>query len=242
MMQNGSGVQGRWKACPLPSPTMSAHLVKIISSVYVTPNVKRFVLSKPKGFSFKPGEACMVTIDRDGWRDQARPFTFTSLPTSRTLELVVKIYPRGGVTEQMALLRKGDQLLLGEVFGTITYKGNGTFFAAGAGITPFLSIFRDLKRKGRLKGDQLIYSNRMATDVIMDEELTALLGKSYLKIFTRQRVIGFRERRIDREMLIALVQNFDQHFYLCGPQEFVDDLSRMLMDLGATSDSLVFEA
>jgi ferredoxin-NADP reductase len=82
----------------------------------------------------------------------------------------------------------------------------------------------------------------MDTDVIMDEELAALLGKNYLKIFTRQRVIGFRERRIDREMLIALVQNFDQRFYLCGPQEFVDDLSRMLLDLGATSESLVFEA
>ena len=207
---------------------MAAHLVKIIT--------------KPKGFTFKPGQGCMIAIDQDDWRDKARPFTFTNLPTARTLELVVKIYPRKGVTDHMALLHKGDQLLLGEVFGTITYKGNGTFFAAGAGITPFLSIFRDLKRKKRLKGDLLVYSNRMDTDVIMDEELAALLGKNYLKIFTRQRVIGFRERRIDREMLIALVQNFDQRFYLCGPQEFVDDLSRMLLDLGATSESLVFES
>lgn len=221
---------------------MAAHLVKIIRTVYITPDVKRFVLTKPKGFTFKPGQGCMIAIDQDDWRDKARPFTFTNLPTARTLELVVKIYPRKGVTDHMALLHKGDQLLLGEVFGTITYKGNGTFFAAGAGITPFLSIFRDLKRKKRLKGDLLVYSNRMDTDVIMDEELAALLGKNYLKIFTRQRVIGFRERRIDREMLIALVQNFDQRFYLCGPQEFVDDLSRMLLDLGATSESLVFEA
>ncbi len=222
---------------------MAAERVEILQTAFITPDVKRFVLRKPKGFRFKPGQGCMVAVDEEHWRDKFRPFTFTGLPTSRTLELIVKIYPsHKGVTERMSILRKGDELLLGNVFGTITYQGPGFFFAAGAGITPFLAIFRDLAKRKQLKGITLIYSNKTASDVILDEELEGLLGSNFLKIFTRQGVIGFRERRIDRDMIVTLVQDFDQHFYLCGPDAFVSDLQRILIDLGARSESLVFEA
>ncbi len=165
---------------------MAEKRVEILSTEYITPDVKRFVLTKPKGFRFKPGQGCMVAVDEEGWRDKWRPFTFTNLPGQRKLELVVKIYAEhAGVTQHMAFL---------------------------------------------------------VSDVIMDEELTHLLGKKYLKIFTKQGVIGFRERRIDRDMLITLVQNFDQHFYLCGPPEFVNELEAMLLSLGAKPESLVFES
>jgi len=185
----------------------------------------------------------MIAMDQEGWRDKQRPFTFSGLPSARTLELIVKMYPdHHGVTEQLGLIHKGASLLLNDVFGTITYKGKGTFFAAGAGITPFLAIFRDLKQRDKLKGNELIYSNKTGLDVIMDKELGSLLGKHYLKIFTRERVIGSWERRIDRIMLITLVQDFDQHFYLCGPQDFATDLSKLLLDLGAKSETLVFES
>lgn len=222
---------------------MPAQSAEILSTEYITPDVKRFVISKPKGFRFKPGQGCMVAVDADGWRDKARPFTFTNLPSQRKLELIVKIYAsHEGVTHRMSFLRKGDGLLLSEVFGSITYHGPGHFFAAGSGITPFLSIFRQLHKDKKLAGNVLVYSNKTASDVIMDEELTKLLRSSYLKIFTRQGVIGFRERRIDRDMLITLVQDFDQHFYLCGPPEFVHSLEAMLLSLGVKAESLVFES
>ena len=113
--------------------------------------------------------------------------------------------------------------------------------AGGVGITPFVAIFRDLHKRKELKGNMLVYSTRTAGDVILDGELTRMLGKRYLNIFTRQSVIGFRERRIDRDVLISLVQDFDRHFYICGPQRFVNDLERMLVELGVTPDLLVVE-
>ncbi|MBK6943149.1 MAG: hypothetical protein IPH21_00400 [Flavobacteriales bacterium] len=93
-----------------------------------------------------------------------------------------------------------------------------------------------------MKANTLVYSNRTGLDVIMDTELAKLLGKRYFKLFTRERVIGFRDRRIDNNTLIALVQNFDQNFYICGPKEFVRDLEEMLLSLGAKADTLIFEA
>lgn len=222
---------------------MEPLIAEVKSTSFITPDVKRLVLTRPKGLKFKPGQGVMVAIDRDGWRDEWRPFTFTSLTTSRTIELIIKIYDgRKGVTEQMGILHKGNKLLLGDVFGTITYNGPGVFFAAGTGITPFLSIFRDLSKKKKMKGISLVYSNRTGLDVIMDEELTKLLGSRYYKLFTRERVIGFRDRRIDRDTLIALVQDFDQNFYICGPKTFVHDLEIMLLSLGAKADTLIFES
>ncbi|MBK9273241.1 MAG: flavodoxin reductase [Flavobacteriales bacterium] len=224
-------------------PSTDRHRVEVLGAVFLNPTVKRFTLSRPKGFIFTPGQGCMVAVDRDGWRDKPRPFTFTAPPGARTLELIVKIYEaHQGVTRQMGTLGKGDHLLLGEVFGTIAYKGPGVFFAGGAGITPFLSILRQLHRAKALKAHTLVWSNRTAGDVFLDDELARMLGRQYLKTFTRENVIGFRDRRIDRDDLVGLIRDFDQCFYLCGPDRFVTDLKAMLLELGAAPDSLVFES
>ncbi|MCC6840321.1 MAG: flavodoxin reductase [Flavobacteriales bacterium] len=204
--------------------------------------MKQFKLEKPKNYSFTPGQAAMVALNREGWSGRSAPFTFTSLTSSRTLELVIKIYDeRKGLTHQLGLARKGDELLIGEPFGAISYRGPGFFFAGGAGVTPFIAILRDLHKQKALAGNTLVCSNQTSDDIILGEELSRMLGKQFLNIFTRQHVIGFLERRIDRNILITLVQNFDQHFYICGPASFVENLSRLLQDLGATAESIVID-
>jgi ferredoxin-NADP reductase len=221
---------------------MAEHIVKILHTEFITPDVKRFSVERPAGYAFEPGQATDVAVNKPEWRDQLRPFTFTSLPASKRLEFTIKIYEgRGGVTKQLGLLHAGDEIVLHDVFGAIKYEGPGFFIAAGAGVTPFIAILRDLERKDRLRGNTLLVSNKTATDVILDDEFTKMLGKHFLKVFTRQHVIGFRERRIDRDTLITLVQDFDRHFYVCGPDDFVKDINAMLLSLGAKSESLVFE-
>lgn len=218
------------------------HTVKILDTTFITHNVKRFRLEKPKGYHFTPGQAARVALNKEGWKERSGPFSFTSLTGSRTLELIIKIYnERQGLTHQLGLARKGDELLLSEPFGAISYQGPGYFFAAGSGVTPFIAILRELHKEKKLEGNTLVCSNQTAADIILDEELTKMLGKNFLNIFTRQHVIGFLERRIDRNILITLVQNFDQNFYVCGPRSFVQDITTLLRDLGATADSIVIE-
>jgi len=48
-------------------------------------------------------------------------------------------------------LVKEDELILHDVFGAISYMGEGVFIAGGAGITPFISIFRYLKLKNVIR-------------------------------------------------------------------------------------------
>src|SRR5688572_9468624 len=120
--------------------------VKIESIKKVTHDVLQIVTEKPSAYSFKPGQATEVSINKDGWKNKKRPFTFTSLPANDYLEFTIKTYPlHKGVTSELLSLKKNDELILHDVFGAITYKGEGVYIAGGAGVTPFISILRYLK-------------------------------------------------------------------------------------------------
>jgi ferredoxin-NADP reductase len=155
---------------------------------------------------------------------------------------MIKIYrDHNGVTNMLGKTNTGSELILHDVFGAIQYKGKGVFIAGGSGITPFISIFRDLYKKKELSGNKLIYSNKTSEDVIMDKELKKMLKEDYVKIYTRQNVIGFVGRRIDRNYLIENIVDFNQHFYVCGTSDFVKSITGYLIDLGVTANSLVIE-
>ncbi|HRP90682.1 MAG TPA: FAD-binding oxidoreductase [Edaphocola sp.] len=214
--------------------------LKILNASFLTHDVKRFVLEKPQGLIYRPGQSAHISINLPGWEDKVRPFTFTSLNDWPYLEFTVKIYEEHhGVTQQLSKLNTGDELLLHDVFGTIAYKGPGIFIAGGTGITPFIPIFRALYLTGNLRNVGLIYSNKSEDDIILKEELFHMLGAAYLNVFTRQGVIGFNERKIDKKFLIETIHDFDNRFYVCGPHSFTEDISKALLELGAEPESLV---
>ncbi|MFT4832153.1 MAG: ferredoxin-NADP reductase [Psychroserpens sp.] len=221
---------------------MSQHIVKILEAHFITHDVKRFTVEKPAGYDFIPGQATEVSINLPEWKDQLRPFTFTSLRDVGYLEFMIKIYDdHNGVTNKLGSINAGAELILHDVFGAIKYKGPGVFIAGGAGITPFISIFRDLYKHRNLHGNKLIYSNKTSEDVIMAEELQAMLKTDFIKIFTRENVVGFRGIRIDRNFLVKNIADFGQNFYLCGPKVFIKNITQLLLELGATAETLVFE-
>jgi hypothetical protein len=214
--------------------------LKILSTHFITHDVKRFVMEKPKGFEYSPGQSANISINQSGWEEQIRPYTFTSLQHYDYLEFIVKINDgHNGVSSQLDKLKTGDELLLHGVFGTIKYKGPGIFIAGGTGITPFIAIFRALFESGNLRNLALLYSNKTKEDIILHDELVAMLGPAYKNVFTREGVIGFRERRIDRKFLIETIGSFDSRFYVCGPQQFTEDVCEALVSLGADPEFLV---
>lgn len=223
---------------------MRSYIVKVLKSYYITPDVKCFVVQKPSGYHFIPGQATEVSINHPEWKHQLRPFSFTCLKDQNYLEFMIKIYANhNGVTNKLAQINTGAELILHEVFGTIQYKGPGVFIAGGTGITPFISIFRDLYKNKRklLYGNKLIYSNKTSVDVIMEPELKKMLKDNFEKIFTKEIVIGYIGHRINRDFLLKNIENFKQYFYICGSPDFVKTISEYLIDLGTDVNSFVIE-
>jgi hypothetical protein len=222
---------------------MEKVVVKILEANFISHDVKRFVVERPPGYTFIPGQGTEVSINTTEWKDKARPFTFTGLNKWNYLEFMIKIYPEHhGVTAQLGKINAGSELIIGDVFGAIQYKGPGIFIAGGTGITPFIAIFRELYDKKLLRGNRLINSNKMVDDIILGEELSKMLKNDFVNVFTREKVIGFISKRIDRNFLIENIIDFGQEFYLCGPTAFVKDLSLLLLDLGVKPASLIVEA
>jgi len=208
----------------------------------VTHNVKQFTFEKPEGFTFEPGQATDVSIDKDGWRDDKHPFTFTALPDWDDLQFTIKIYPdHNGLTEQIGQLRAGDRFLIEDAWGTIQYKGKGTFIAGGAGVTPFIAILRDLQAKGEIAGHRLIFANRTAEDIILRREFEAMRGLETLYILSDDDDPRHAHGHIDKGFLKEHVRDFSQRFYVCGPDKMVEDINGALKGLGADPEGLVFE-
>jgi ferredoxin-NADP reductase len=218
------------------------HRLPIQSITPVGGDVFQYAIDKPPGFNFRPGQATEVSIDKDDWRDERRPFTFTSLPDWEKLQFTIKSYPdHNGVTRLLPQLSAGDHLLIGDAWGTIQYRGRGTFIAGGAGMTPFLSILRDLQGRGGLAGHTLYFANKTQADIFVRSEIDQMEGLDVHHVLSRETVAGCFHGRIDEAFLRAQISDFSQRFYVCGPAEMVKSINEALTSLGADPDGLVFE-
>ena len=218
------------------------HIVKILASEFVTHNVKRFKLSKPGNYIFKPGQATDIVINHPDWKTERRPFTFTGLNDWDHLEFTIKIYDdHKGVTHQLGTLKAGDELILHDIWGAIHYKGEGTFIAGGAGITPFIAILRQLYKDGTLGSNQLLFSNRTAKDIILKEEFEKMLGSKFINTLTAEKNEQYDNRKIDSAYLREKIKNFSQYFYICGPDAMVENMAKNLEELGADKSKIVIE-
>lgn len=221
---------------------MEEYIVKIMSIENVTHDVKRFTIEKPKGYKFVPGQATEVAINKPEWKEERRPFTFTALNNAPNLEFTIKLYAsHNGVTNALDKLKTGDELLIHDVWGAIEYKGKGVFIAAGAGITPFIAIFRQLYKDKLIDGNELIFSNKTSHDIILRDELHQMLDGNFINVLTSEKIPGIHNKRIDKEYLKDMIKDFKQHFYVCGPEKFTESVQQALIELGAEVDSVVIE-
>jgi hypothetical protein len=207
----------------------------------VTHDTHHLSFARPEGFGFEPGQAVELALIQDGWKDEGRPFTMVSQPDAPNLDFVIKSYPdHNGVTARIPSLGKGDQVSCDGPFGAITDHGPGLFLAAGAGVTPFISILKKHDREG-VTGDTLILSNKTDKDIILKDTWDSLSGVTPVYVATDQPDTAHRSGKLDKTALQDLVSDLDQPFYLCGPQGFVDAMRDTLKEIGVAGDRLIIE-
>ena len=221
---------------------MEEHIVKILNIEQVTHDVKRFQVEKPYGYSFIPGQATEISVNSDEFKDKKNPFTFTCLNSAPYLEFTIKIYPsHNGVTNALGKLKTGDELIIRDVWGAISYKGKGVFIAGGAGITPFISIFRDLQQKNEVQGNVLLFANKTKADIILESEFRKLLGPAFINILSEEKVKGYFHGMIDRDFLLKSIDDFNSNIYVCGPPPMMDAVLKLLAELGVDNNSITLE-
>lgn len=221
---------------------MREHTVRILGIKQITHDVRQFRVEKPDGYTFVPGQATSVSVNTPELKKKRKPFTFTGLRCDPFLEFIIKIYPsHQGVTVELAKLKPGDELVLGSVWGAITYKGRGLFIAGGAGITPFIAIFRQLRAEGALEGNKLIFANRTRADIILESELKEMLGDAFINILSDEKDEEYATGFISGELIQAIVTPDDKNFYLCGPPPMMESVKGYLASLGIGENAITLE-
>ena len=219
-----------------------SRVVKIISKEHLTHDVLRIVTEKPATLTFQPGQAVDISVNKAGWEKELRPFTFTSLPEDGFLEFTIKTYPaHKGVTQQLLSLDRGDELIVGDVFGDIAYKGEGIFIAGGAGVTPFIVIFKQLEKKNAIGNNKLIFANKTKADIILEDRFMKLLGNNFINVLSDEKLAGYEHGFLSAELIKKHMAG-TKSFYLCGPEPMMQAAEKHLSSLGIAPGFIIKEA
>jgi hypothetical protein len=221
---------------------MKKHIVKIKELESLTHDVIRIVTEKPEGYRFEPGQATEVAINQPELSEQRRPFTFTSCNQNPYVEFIVKVYPTDGITAMMRDMKPGEALIIHDVFGAVHYEGPGYFLAGGAGITPFVAIFRSLYRKGKIDGNQLFFANKKQEDVILKEELEKMLNGNAHFYLTRENQSDDKKFRFDNAFFDKNCNTLqDPYYYVCGTPAMTKEVVNLLKGKNIRSEKIIFE-
>ena len=110
---------------------MADYKVKVLDVKPVTHNVHAFTIEKPAGFTYIPGQATDLSILKENWASEKRPFTFTSLQESDFLQFTIKSYAdRNGVTNQLLSVEPGDYFEISDAWVLSNTKEKAFFWLA----------------------------------------------------------------------------------------------------------------
>jgi ferredoxin-NADP reductase len=175
----------------------------------------------------EPGQYIRVGFDVEGVRHW-RAYSLTSDPRSDDgcISITVKGVESGKVSPYITeRLRPGTILTLGEVSGEFKLPESVPekllFISAGSGVTPIMSMLRDLDHHDELGDAVHLHSARHPDDVIFGDELREIAsrrdGFKLVERHTRD------DSRLAPEELDELVPDWrEREAFLSGPSEMLD--------------------
>ncbi len=191
---------------------------------------------------------CCLTIDGEEYR---RAYSISDVPARGRLRITIRQVEGGVVSNHVQhRLREGDRFrMLGPSgdFVLAPDMDQCVFIAAGVGITPIRGLAEELVRRSPGHKATLIYACRTEQDIIFREELDALAaGHENLAlhyVLSRQKKGWQGERgRLTAERLTTLLQDADTaqraHYFVCGPQGFMDMAEATLRGMGVPAARL----
>lgn len=210
-----------------------------------------------KEFRFVPGQ--YITVQKDLQDSMLRrAYSICSSPKSGELRVAIKHVEKGRFSKFANQdLKQGDYLDVAGPEGRFVLEVNSAHkkdylaVAAGSGITPVISMIKDVLQNEPESRFALIYGSKSGEKTIFKKELDELAEAHrerfhvqyvYSQIISDQAMFG----RIDAALIKEILKNdlatwdFDS-YYLCGPEEMIDEAKEMLIKNGIDEDAINFE-
>ncbi len=209
---------------------------------YVVENVSRasesvvFIDLLPQGkrMEFSPGQFVFLRFLGKQVSGESHPFSVTSVPSSDRLSVGVKAL--GDFTSTLYFLGKGTKVRIEGPFGAFIYSRSSNcrqiWVAGGIGITPFLSMAREVAGDSRNKYDiDLYYSVKERSEAVFLDELVSIAREK-----PNFRVFPFYSGESGRITADFIGQHSadcaKREVFLCGPPMFMKALRKQLREKG----------
>ena len=207
-------------------------------------------------FKFKSGQ--YITIEQKINDEMVRrSYSISSSPESG-IEIGVKLVQNGKMsTFLISNLNQGDTLNImppsGKFFIDIDTKNSNHYvgICAGSGITPIMSMIKNVLNNEPSSTFTLIYGNRTLSSTMYSEEID-LFKENYnerfslYNFYSKEKIDGSSNGRISGELLKDL---FDKNihlknanlFLICGPGDMIENVSEFLELIEIESSKIKFE-
>ncbi|MGO4820106.1 MULTISPECIES: 2Fe-2S iron-sulfur cluster-binding protein [unclassified Flavobacterium] len=208
-------------------------------------------------YDFIAGQYLNIRLTLDG-QEIRRAYSICSAPDSGELRIAVKAVKNGAFSQfANTKLKAGDVLEVGTPEGKFSFEPhaerqkNYAAFVSGSGITPVLSIIKDVLKNEPKSSFVLVYGNKTPEETIFHQELHDLHLKYVSRFFvhyvySQAKVEEALFGRIEKSTVNFVLNNkhaaldFDK-FYLCGPEAMIETVSTVLKEKNIKESAIKFE-
>ncbi len=221
-------------------------VLKVADIIQETPTAKTFRLVSADNDlpPFQAGQYLSLCIEVEGIHT-SRPYSISSQPNQIGYYDITVKRVKNGLVSNFLLdhVSIGDSLTVSGpqgnfYFNPLVHDKNMICIAGGSGITPFMSMIREIADRGLPRTVTLFYGNQHPDDIIFHEQLTHISDR-----FDRIRYIPVIEKASEDYQgqcglitadLIKEVAGASESttFFLCGPQGMYDFCLPQIEQLG----------
>lgn len=219
-------------------------VVNAIEDTEKNAKIIRFVSENGYLPPFEAGQYINLFTEISGVRT-SRPYSISSSPRQRAYyEITVARIPEGFVSDYfLDTVKVGDRLTANGPAGVFRYQPvfhskKSLFLAGGSGITPFMSMTREILEAGLDRDVVLLYGCRNPQAALYHEELSAYAAQYpnfHYQLVVSDAVDGWSGETgfLNGALISRLVPDYAQRTaYICGPQVMNDFCKEELAKLG----------
>ncbi|MDY8138699.1 ferredoxin--NADP reductase [Aquimarina sp. 2201CG5-10] len=208
-------------------------------------------------YTFTAGQYITIKTQVKG-KEIRRAYSICSAPGSGILKVAVKEVEDGTFSViANNELKTGDVLEVHPPEGNFVLRTDNTArntygaFAAGSGITPIMGMIKAVLKEEANSSFVLVYGNQTPEETIFLNELSELQANYPDRLFiesfySRSQVDGARFGRIEKSTVNYIIKNKFKDtsftdFYLCGPEEMINDVKTTLLENSIKESNIHFE-
>ncbi len=198
------------------------HRLKVHKVIFHTAELFELQLERAD-LSFEPGNCLALFNDAA----ESRPYSISSGVAEKVLRFLIRFVPHGEVSSWLAKRQPGDEVQVSEPFGWFRPgqaepEEDSVFIATGTGIAPFLSYLRSEPQRQPLA---CLYGVSLAKEAFALKKLRML--PNFQLAVSRKTTDNHFHGRVTG-LLAQLPLGPQIHYYLCGLDAMIDEVSEWL--------------